>query len=79
LDRIRGSERSALPTDSTFNALQTALNEENRMAFPPDTRSMTIRNRLNTMAAALVLVFGSSLPLNAQPKAPEDLGQYRSA
>jgi hypothetical protein len=49
------------------------------MAFPPDTRSMAIRNRLNTMAAALVLVFGSSLPLNAQPKAPEDLGQYRSA
>src|SRR6516164_1393647 len=41
------------------------------MAFPPATRSMAFRNRLNTMAAALVLVFGSFLPLNAQPKAPE--------
>src|SRR5499427_2660735 len=41
------------------------------MASPPDTRSMAARNRLNTMAAALVLVFGSFLPLNAQPKAPE--------
>ena len=41
------------------------------MAFPPATRSMAFRNRLNTMAATLVLVFGSCLPLNAQPKAPE--------
>src|SRR5262245_47666142 len=41
------------------------------MASPPDTRSMAVRNRLNTMAAALVLVFGGFLPLNAQPKAPE--------
>jgi multidrug efflux pump subunit AcrA (membrane-fusion protein) len=41
------------------------------MAFPPDTRSMPVRYRLNTAAAALALVFGSSLPLNAQPKAPE--------
>ena len=39
------------------------------MASPPDTRSMAARNRLST--AALVLVFGSFLPLNAQPKAPE--------
>src|SRR5262249_15928558 len=41
------------------------------MASPPDTRSMAARYRLNTVAAALVLVFGSFLPLNAQPKAPE--------
>src|SRR5215510_3399579 len=41
------------------------------MASPPDTRSMAARNRLSTMAAALVLVFGSFLPLNAQPQAPE--------
>jgi len=40
-------------------------------AFPADTRSMAFRHRLNTIAATLALIFGSSLPLNAQPKAPE--------
>src|SRR5262249_5589993 len=40
-------------------------------AFPADTRSMAFCHRLNTIAATLALIFGSSLPLNAQPKAPE--------
>jgi hypothetical protein len=41
------------------------------MAFPPDTRPMAVRYRLKAIAASLALLFGSSLPLNAQPKAPE--------
>src|SRR5262245_29476572 len=40
-------------------------------AFPAHTRSTAVRYWLNTMAASLALVFGSSLSLNAQPKAPE--------
>jgi multidrug efflux pump subunit AcrA (membrane-fusion protein) len=62
---------SRLLTHPTFNAApQTALKEENKMTFPRGTRSIPVRS-LNAMAAALSLVFGSSLPLNAQPKAPE--------
>ncbi len=55
----------------TFDALQSAPKEENEMAFPPDIRSMAVRYRLNTIAAWLALMFGTALPLNAQPKAPE--------
>ena len=55
----------------TFDALQTAPKEENEMAFPPDIRSLAVRYRLNTIAAWLALMFGTALPLNAQPKAPE--------
>jgi multidrug efflux pump subunit AcrA (membrane-fusion protein) len=54
-----------------LSALQTALKEENEMALPRDIRSMAVRYGLSTMAASLALVFGSFLPLNAQPKAPE--------
>src|SRR5262249_13082806 len=56
---------------STLSALQTTLKEENEMALPRDMRSMAVRYGLSTMAASLALVFGSFLPLNAQPKAPE--------
>src|SRR5262249_4161906 len=45
--------------------------EENEMALPRDIRSMAVRYGLSTIAASLALVFGSFLPLNAQPKAPE--------
>jgi len=55
---------------STLSALQTTK-EENEMALPRDMRSMAVRYGLSTMAASLALVFGSFLPLNAQPKAPE--------
>src|SRR5262249_16552891 len=40
-------------------------------AFPADTQPMAVRHRLKTIAALLALLFGSSLPLHAQPKAPE--------
>src|SRR4029453_9493767 len=43
----------------------------NEMAFPPDIRSLAVPYRLNTIAASLALMFGTALPLNAQPKAPE--------
>jgi multidrug efflux system membrane fusion protein len=40
-------------------------------AFSPDTRSMAVRYQLNAITAWLALMFGTALPLNAQPKAPE--------
>src|SRR5262245_33223547 len=65
-DTIRGRTDCGRPRH-----LQTTLREENEMALPRDIRSMAVRYGLSTMAASLALVFGSFLPLNAQPKAPE--------
>ena len=70
---VESAEANTRPTANApaFNAApQTALQGENKVAFPPSPRSMAVRS-LNTMAASLALVFASSLPLNAQPKAPE--------
>jgi RND family efflux transporter MFP subunit len=48
-----------------------AARTKTRWRFLPMPDRWPARYRLSTMAASLVLVFGSSLPLNAQPKAPE--------